>query len=94
MADPSSIRILTRASAVQNRSPAAPLKDASGPVFEKINLRLGFRWFAIASFDLQLADAAIGEGNVIAHFTEVFSLDEFSFGSGVTVEVLIMPMSA
>jgi len=23
----------------------------------------------------------------MAHFTEVFSLDEFSFGSGVTVEV-------
>jgi hypothetical protein len=56
-------------------------------VFEKSNLRLGFRWFAIASFDLQLADAAIGDGNFIAHLAEVFRLDEFSFGSGVTVEV-------
>ena len=63
--------------------------DATGPMFgqSKSNLRLGFGGFSVVSFDLQLADGAFGNFDVIAYLAEILRLDELSFGSGMAVEV-------
>src|SRR6266849_1346332 len=71
------------------RSPEASTTDVTGPVIgqSKSNLRLGFDRFAVASFDLQLADGAFSNFDVIAYLAEILRLDELSFGSGMAVEV-------
>jgi hypothetical protein len=63
--------------------------DATGPMFgqSKSDLRLGFGPFAIASSDVQLADAAFGDFDVIAYGAEILSLDQLSLRSGMAVEV-------
>jgi hypothetical protein len=53
----------------------------------KSNLRLGFDRFVFASFDLQLADGAFSNFDVIAYLAEILRLAELSFGSGMAVEV-------
>src|ERR1700687_4902165 len=53
----------------------------------KCKLLSGFDQLAILGFELQLAHRAFSELNVIAHFAEVFCLDELSIGSRMAVEV-------
>src|SRR5258708_37472033 len=52
-----------------------------------LNKPSGFCRFAFTGFQLQLTHCAFSELNVIAHFAKVFRLNEFSFGSGMAVEV-------
>ena len=55
---------------------------------------LGLTQCRFVGFEFQLAHRAFGSINVVAYLTEVFCLNEFSIGTGMAVEVLIMPTSA
>src|SRR5256885_7833605 len=51
------------------------------------DLLSGIRRFIVIGFELQLADSAFGNSDVIPHFAEIFRLYELSIGSGMAVEV-------
>jgi hypothetical protein len=64
------------------------------PCHYQINLPSGFDRFTVVGSELQLSHTAFRELDVIADRAEILRLDELSIGSGVAVEILIMPTSA
>ena len=54
----------------------------------------GFDWVGVVGLDFHLADGALGEPNVVAYFAEILRLNELTVGSGMAVQILIMPSPA
>jgi hypothetical protein len=71
-------------------------EDATSHALRRVRCktRSQFDGTVVARLNLQLAHIAIFKFDVVTHLAEILRLHEFSIGSGMAVEVLIMPTSA